>query len=771
MKKLLALLLVISLLPLCGCVEIAGANASGTSGSELQTVPVASETIVDWSGLHTYGGELENTKIGIQLLENSYIIVLPSTATVREVPLYLDIPNGFVLTVEGAKGQTVLENGRALDLTALCEDGDYTVTFVAQSGNTRERCTVTFYHSANVGTIYLVSDDPVNQGRAWVESSLDKSNKATGSMVMLNAQGDVVYNDALTQIKGRGNSTWLAEKKPYQIKLDKKTDLLETGSKDNKSKTWVLLANCFDPSSLRTTVANDLGVVAGLDNCLDSAFVDLYYDGEYRGTYLLSEKVEVASGRVDVTDMEDLNEEANPDVSLEDLPVATGVTANGATYTYCEGMASPADVTGGYLLELDYKERAEQEICYFYTTRGFYVVVKSPECASKEEMDYIASLYQDFEDALFYGGINPYTGKHYTEYADLDSLVAVYLINEVSKNMDSFRSSTYICKEAGDGVMTWGPLWDYDLSMGISNVPPYDFTESPEGMYAYPTEIGQALYKTEQFRDRVNEIYDQQIYPYVQQVLLESAAVEGSIAWYEAQLIATKSCNGLLWGEDKASANAQLLAEFVEQRTDYLSKTFDTWPTGKFCDISDNSWYTEGVYGAVEYGIMSGVSDSEFLPYTIATRGHVVQTIYNIAVANDAGWEYEDVFSDVTETDWYAAATVWASETGVVNGYPDGTFQPEKQVSRQDILVMLYRYQGCPVVDDVDLSAFSDENQIDGYAVDAMAWGVSQGLVQGFLGSANGNELRPQATATRGELAVILVRYYQQFCLNADPAE
>lgn len=71
--------------------------------------------------------------------------------------------------------------------------------------------------------------------------------------------GESVYDGKLTQIKGRGNSTWKGAKRPYQIKLDKKTDLLQTGDSADKAKTWVLLANFYDPSAVRNMLALDLG--------------------------------------------------------------------------------------------------------------------------------------------------------------------------------------------------------------------------------------------------------------------------------------------------------------------------------------------------------------------------------------------------------------------------------------------------------------------------------------------------------------------------------
>ena len=366
----------------------------------LRSADAGLDAPVDWGTLYTYGDLTEeNTKITVQTIEEQNVLILPATASPEAVSLFLDIPDSVRVSVTGDLKSTRIRSGEPIDLTTLCSGGRYDLKLEVKAGGEASEYAVKLYFADQLGTMYLLSDDPENEGRAWVESSPDKSNKATGNMILQNADGSVVYHDALTQIKGRGNSTWNADKKPYQIKLSTKTDLLQTGSEDNAVKTWVLLANYSDSSMMRNTLIYNLGLELGMDFCTENSWVNLYYDGEYRGCYLLSEKVEIGSGRVDITDLEELNEEANEGVDIEELPVQTGTTANGAVYRYCAGMGSPEDVTGGYLLEMEIYTRVEAEVCYFTTSRGQNVVVKSPEYASREEMDYIASLYQEWEDS------------------------------------------------------------------------------------------------------------------------------------------------------------------------------------------------------------------------------------------------------------------------------------------------------------------------------------------------------------------------------------
>lgn len=535
MKRLLLLCLTAAVLVSC-------------LGLSAQAAPTLS-----WTEFYTMGDAASaHTRIDPIELDGTTTLFLPASVSRKAVPVYFTLSEkNAVVTATGSRGSVALKSGDTLDLTALCEGTDDTITLRARSGSMQAEKRVTFLGYDNVSTMFLVSDDPVNEGREWVESSEDKSNRAKGSMALLAADGESVYDGKLTQIKGRGNSTWKGAKRPYQIKLDKKTDLLQTGDSADKAKTWVLLANFYDPSAVRNMLALDLGRALQMECNMGYRPVCLFYDGEFRGLYLLTEKVEVNEGRVDVTDLEKANEMANPDVEdLTKLESKTGTTANGATYLYCDGMNDPADITGGYLLEMDFADRAMEEKCYFITTRGFYVVVKSPEACSKAEMDYIASWYQDYEDAVFEGGTSSKTGKPFTDYVTVESMVQCYLVNELSKNGDGFNTSAYLYKETGSKPMKMGPLWDYDLSFGNNNYE--DLLPQPELLYTVYGSLGRALYALPEFRAEAQRQYTKYITPLGDVLAGDADAVsaDGSVhsfAWYREQVAAAAGYDELLW--------------------------------------------------------------------------------------------------------------------------------------------------------------------------------------------------------------------------------
>ncbi len=337
---------------------------------------------------------------------------------------------------------------------------------------------VWFLKSSGVTAVFLSSDDPVSHGRKWVESSADHSNSATGTASVVAADGTSIYEGKLNQIKGRGNTSWDLAKKPYQIKLDKKADLVRTGNAENKSKTWLLISDGYDSSALRNVIAYSYAQLLGVSKAIDFDIVDLYYDGEYRGTYLLCEKVQIAKGRVDIEDLEEKNEDLNP--GIDDATIVDGVNSYGMEIRYAQSIANPSNITGGYLIEHEVSwERYTTESAYFAVMIGGelqHFVCKSPEIWSYEEADYMSCLLQDVFDAAANDGIVPTwrgssrAGMKLSDFIDVDSFARAYWVNEILKNPDGYVwSSGYLFKDIdsnGSSKIAFGPVWDFDLSCG-----------------------------------------------------------------------------------------------------------------------------------------------------------------------------------------------------------------------------------------------------------------------------------------------------------------
>lgn len=332
----------------------------------------------------------------------------------------------------------------------------------------------------------------------------DKDHKEPGSVVITSGTGEVQYSGALDYIKGRGNSTWDLNKKPYNIKLAKKTDLFGMG----KAKKWCLLAGHGDGSKLR----NDLGYSFSrtLGNALTSDVVmtNLYCNGVYMGAYPLAEKVEIGENRIDIYNLADATEEVNG-AALDTYPLggSQGVRTPD-TFKYYKVPNDPADITGGYLIELEKILRYESEPTGFVTPIGQTITIKEPENASQAQSRYIFNYYKEFEDALYSPtGCNA-KGRYYTDYIDLEELAEAYLVQEFTENFDGCSSSFYLYKDTGDAKFHPGPTWDLDLALGngFQNnlitlglhpedpTVPYVFsTHIANSIRWYPSLLGQAL--------------------------------------------------------------------------------------------------------------------------------------------------------------------------------------------------------------------------------------------------------------------------------------
>ena len=118
-----------------------------------------------------------------------------------------------------------------------------------------------------------------------------------------------------------------------------------------------------------------------------------------------------------------------------------------------------------------------------------------------------------------------------------------------------------------------------------------------------------------------------------------------------------------------------------------------------------------------------------------------------------------DAVPDVAEGSWYAPAVLWAQREKIVLGYDDGLFRPDRGVSREDMITLLYRYAGSPKTSGRKLAEFRDNASISDYARQAMEWAVENGLI---LGYAEDGTIRSLSTTTRAEFATIAVRFYEK---------
>jgi|GEM_PF-1350834 len=293
------------------------------------------------------------------------------------------------------------------------------------------------------------------------------------------------------RLKGRGNSTWNngykdgkantlsgdthTRKVPYNLKLDKKTDLFGMGG----AKNWVLVANYMDRTFLRNKIIYELSGQLGMVYT-KSVFVNVVLNGEYMGVYMLCQKINANLFDGDVVDWDDVAQDvasaiaekdglddARREQLKEELETNVGWITSGVYGKY--KISDYIDISEYYPytgLLLEYDGYAD-EASFFTTGHGVPIKVKNLEYIKTNEdmFSYLTSYLYYFEEALYSDTFCNSAGKHYSEYLDMDSFVDYFILNMVMLNVEfGYKSMFMYINDYGKLVL--GPCWDYDWSSG-----------------------------------------------------------------------------------------------------------------------------------------------------------------------------------------------------------------------------------------------------------------------------------------------------------------
>ena len=794
---------------LFGCTKVDGKwYSSPYYSNEVKVTTLPDGAFAPSELLGTVSARVDGRTVTGLSADGSQYLFLPASADLNKLALSVDTQNCTNPTVElqGSKGTEKL--GKTVNVTKLADadDGLYTLTVLI---NGKAAGTVCVAQSENLSALYITSDDPSAQGRDFVDAS--KSNIATAQMLLVDKDGKAVYDGALTQLKARGNTTFtVAEKKSYQIKLGKKSDLVACGE---KVKTWTLLAGYNDATLLHDKLFKDLAASLGMPYTAASDWVDLYYDGVYRGTYLVSEKNAVNKTGVNITDMEDAYAGVNAGYG-SNMTTATAENKYGQTYQYTTGLTEPANITGGYLLELNgtklsgTPEPKYDEASGFITGKGSAMNVKSPEWCGKDAMAYISEYYQEFEDAVYaqdadgnYTGYNAQTGKYYYEYCDLTSLVQAYLMQSLSGNSDAFYSSFFFYKDV-DGIMYAGPVWDMESTCGSG----WNGYIGPDNDFINGRYLVTALLKIPGFRAAVSNYYHDTFLAQAQQLVGD----DGKVMTGAARLSASAAMNYRQWplirvGNPNQSSHfwpaGTTYADTVADMNDWLtariaqmSAVYDhTWDAGVVtkeptCAASGTRVYTNDVGETMTEAIPAKPHTPETLPAVAATctasgltegskcavcgatltaqkvipaAHHYVDGVCTVCGAKDPtavpcpggeacpGHKFTDMPST---TNWAHNGIDFVVAHKLFAGTSDTTFEPNTKLTRAMIVEILYCLEGEPAVEAEN--PFTDVSS-DAWYTKAVLWAASNNIVAGI---GNGR-FDPNGTATREQAATILYEY------------
>ena len=322
-----------------------------------------------------------------------------------------------------------------------------------------------------------------------------------------------------------------------------------------RSRTWLLISNHHDVSLLRNRIVYDMANYVGMAYTPECEFADLYMNGKYMGSYLLTEKIQVGDGRVEIDDLKKATEQLN-DEPLSSYKMHGREISNGGG-KYYDIPNDPDDITGGYLFCLEYSQRYSEMKSAVVTDRGLVFEVRSPSRLSKAQYKYLSSKVQSLENALFaHDGVDPETGKRWDELCDKDSMVLKFILEELSCNYDANYASQYFYKPADDvsDKIFAGPVWDYDntFALGRQRTSDHEYPTGKEfyaakqkGNYWWP-----ACYKHTSFQKAVKETWKEKVRPALEVLLGKRTDPTGklqSVQSYIRTLTASAAMNMVRW--------------------------------------------------------------------------------------------------------------------------------------------------------------------------------------------------------------------------------
>lgn len=225
---------------------------------------------------------------------------------------------------------------------------------------------------------------------------------------------------------------------------------------------------------------------------------------------------------------------------------------------------------------------------------------------------------------------------------------------------------------------------------------------------------------------------------------------------------------GHTWGDWQTEMPATCFADGTELQTcsrcgrtqeRRIPANSSECPSATFSDVNLNLWYHEGIDYVVAAGLMNGTGKSAFSPDESMTRGQLVTVLYRQEGAPAVSGS--NPFTDVQPGRYYTEAVQWAADHGIVTGTTATRFNPEGRITREQIATILFRYvqyKGMDTTPAGNLDSYPDGARVSAYAKTAMSWAVGSGLIQGV----EGNRLVPQNSATRAQVATILMRFCKQ---------
>jgi len=332
---------------------------------------------------------------------------------------------------------------------------------------------------------------------------------------------DKVYTYENVELNARGNSSWLTEKKSYQLKFPTKTELFGLG----RSRTWILVANAYDPTHLRNDFAQFLAEIVGFSRSFRGEYVELFVDGNYRGLYYLMPKI------------------------------------NSTTTNLKDSTSLIVEISNIHLDLTDLYVRADNS--------DALSLADTPEKDPSAQLALLESFTDSYNSLLSAISAQDYSAIE--SLIDVDSFARYCLLSEFSENVDAYKTSFYLYKRDATDKIHADIAWDFDLAFGNSNsldgfldLGPSDSLISRRANYDSDSRIIYDLLDFPEFSDRVSEIYLETIVPREEEILSYLDHKKDAIR-------ASAIANNLTWGSGNFDIEAQKLQNWVLNRIEYFS--------------------------------------------------------------------------------------------------------------------------------------------------------------------------------------------------------
>ena len=451
-----------------------GFYSDGTSLS-LIAEPNSEYDFLNWTG------DIESSSSSLSVVMDSDITITANFIK-KKYELKIEVEGKGSVFKEVIKPGIADEynSGTILKLTALPVDGWVFVEWQGDIQNENNPIELTIDKPITIKAIfkhYPASGLPIVKIKTnqVVGPAMDKSSYVEGSLEIIGDGNFEGLEETNMKIKGRGNSTWwictdasagaVVGKCPYQVKFGDKTSVL--GMPEDKK--WVLLAEKSDKSMIRNKIARYIGELSDLEYTPNAEYVELFINEDYQGTYLIGQKVEESSNRVDIGDdgyLIEIDTDANNRIDSDDIIFKPTIWSS----IHTDGVFNIKDP------DIDY---------------------------GSDEFHLIENYINEFESVLYSNNFNS-PGSGYESYIDVDSLIDWFLINEIAKTVDArWYSSIYFSYIPGEKIKM-GPIWDFDLSYGNLNYSDAQYTSE---FYIKQNNWIDKLYQDEVFVEKVKIRY------------------------------------------------------------------------------------------------------------------------------------------------------------------------------------------------------------------------------------------------------------------------